>query len=74
MFPPISENSIDRLINCFSISNHFYMYGLNLYENLSRRGGLDWLGYLPYTQVIMGSNPIPSMLIIGLPIMCYREK
>jgi hypothetical protein len=25
-----------------------------------RRDCLDWLGYLPYTQVVMGSNPIPS--------------
>src|SRR6185295_14227909 len=26
------------------------------------RGCLAWSGYLPYTQVVMGSNPIPSML------------
>lgn len=32
-------------------------------RSITRRGCLDWLGYLPYTQVVMGSNPIPSILI-----------
>jgi hypothetical protein len=32
------------------------------------RDCLDWLGYLPYTQVVMGSNPIPSMLVMDLNI------
>ncbi len=32
-----------------------------------RRGCLDWLGYLPYTQVVMGSNPIPSIYYSPAP-------
>jgi hypothetical protein len=35
---------------------------LDVTSILDWRGCLAWLGYLPYTQVVMGSNPIPSML------------
>ncbi len=35
-------------------------------RSITRRGCLDWLGYLPYTQVVMGSNPIPSIQFTGL--------
>jgi hypothetical protein len=37
-----------------------------------RRDGLDWLGYLPYTQVVMGSNPIPSNLNSYSDTVCYQ--
>ena len=42
-------------------------------RSITRRGCLDWLGYLPYTQVVMGSNPIPSMLFMGLYILFIKK-
>jgi hypothetical protein len=38
------------------------------------RDCLDWLGYLPYTQVVMGSNPIPSMLVMDIRIFFISSK
>ena len=62
------EHSIKYfVITWYSNNNKQLIYNdqikLNRFNGVLWRDCLDWLGYLPYTQVVMGSNPIPSMLL-----------